>query len=183
MSKEKYNFMAPLHLACREDDLRPVMECVHFINGYAYASDGSILCKSSIEDYCTVINKDMLNGHALHKDSYAAILKYEVADAHDDGVEAYDDGGKRAFFPYFKSEDWQVPNFDSVLEGFSAVATATFGIRPELFAIADRCIVRPKGTPLRCTHQQPSKPIIVQCDSYGAQLCAIMPCLIDDTLF
>ena len=54
MSKEKSNFATPLHLACADDEIRPALECVHFIDGFAYATDGSILVKQSLKEYCNV---------------------------------------------------------------------------------------------------------------------------------
>lgn len=38
---EKFNFTTKLHVACSDDELRPIMNCVHFVGGFAYASNGN----------------------------------------------------------------------------------------------------------------------------------------------
>lgn len=66
---DKFNFTTKLHEACADDALRPVMMCVHFMNGFACASDAHIAVRQSLE-YHSIINPELLDGKSLHKDNY-----------------------------------------------------------------------------------------------------------------
>lgn len=181
MEIEKFNFTVPLHKACANDDLRPAFSHVYFIDGYAYASDAHILVEHSIDDYCFVIGKEFLNGHSLHRDSFQNIMKFDKAEANEEGVECWDEGGKKAFFPYSQS-DWDASKFKQIFKQVSPEPTQMFGIEPRYFAIADK--VLPHGTsPIKVTLSGMDKAMLLTCADYPNQRVLIMPSMIDQTIF
>ncbi len=183
MIQEKHNFSAPLHKACGNEDFRPAFSYVHFVNGYAYASNGRIAVKQSMADYCTVIDAEMMNGHAIHKDSFQDIIKYEIAQANDEGIECWDEDGKKAFYPYLPADsNVKTPNFDAVFAQVSPTPCKMFGINPAYFAIADKVLIH-GSTAVRVTLSGMNQPIMLECDEYPNQQVMIMPMTIDETLF
>lgn len=180
---DKHNFLAPLHKACCSDDLRPAFSYVHFVDGYAYASNGHIAIKQSIADYCSVIDADSLNGHAIHRDSFQDIIKYEIAQANDEGIECWNEDGKKAFYPYLTADsNVKTPNFEAAFAQVSPTTCKMFGINPALFAIADRVLIHGNEA-VRVTLSGMNKPMILDCDTYPNQKVLIMPMLVDETLF
>ncbi len=181
MSKDRNNFFAPLHLVCADDEYRPAFAFVYFIDGFAYATNGSMFIQQSIDDYCTVINKESLNGHALHKDSFANIMKFESVEARENGVECWDEGGKKAFFSY-KAVD-NAPNFKRVLDDIpSPTPVQAFGINPKYFDIAGKVLVHGLS-PIRVRLTGTATAMLLDCETSPNQRCFIMPSSINDTLF
>lgn len=78
MEEIRYNFLSPLHFACADDELRPNMECVYFQNGHAYATNAHVAIKQSLEHYCTVVNKDLLEGRCFYRDSFKDIFSFDI---------------------------------------------------------------------------------------------------------
>ena len=194
-TKEKFNFMTPLHLACGDDDFRPNFQYVFFIEGWAYASNAMVLIKQSLDDYCQVIDKENLNGHALHADSFKKILRYDTVQAFDDYVKAWKDDGAEAIFPYAK-EGITAPNFKKILEdrinptlidsdnSSRASMGNTIGLNPYLIEIAGKVLYsETKYTPLRLTVGKKDQAIIAEpvcIAEYPNQVALIMPISIDE---
>ena len=180
---QKYNFPTPLHLACATDELRPAMEYVHFVEGYAYASDGHIMVKQRIDEYCTAHDKENLTGKCIHRDSFENIRKFDNAKALEDGMECWDNnGGKKAFFPYGTVEEKR-PNFETVIPDGTTEHVPFIGINPKYIEIAGKCLVRDKHSPVRMTFRGLGKPITVTVDGFADQLAIIMPMLLGGNLF
>lgn len=116
MEKTKANFQTPLHLACSDDPCRPVMQYIFFENGYAYATNGHIAVKQSLDDYCDVIEKEKLNGHAIYKTAFAQILKFPMAVATEEGVECINDDFKVLF--RYADKDMVRPNLERAIGEF-----------------------------------------------------------------
>ena len=92
MKKLRINFNknCKMHLACSDDDLRPVMQYIYFKGGYAYASDAHILIKNKISEITELITEDQLNildGKYLHKSSFQKILTYDTIRITETGIE------------------------------------------------------------------------------------------------
>ena len=118
MAKLRINFNKELRmdLACATDDVRPIMNCIHFENGYAYASDGHILVKNLLLE-CTSIPEEQiekLNGKNLHRESYKELLKYDAIEISDEGIEATKNGEK--IFFYFSNIDGAYPSAEKTLQ-------------------------------------------------------------------
>lgn len=115
MRIQRFNFKkeVKMHLACSKDELRPAMNCIYFKNGYAYASDGHILVRNKIDEICTTIGIDNLDGKLLSAKSYSEILKYNHITITDEGILV---GRDRDLLYKFKTFDYKYPNADAVLK-------------------------------------------------------------------
>ena len=114
MTRVNFNKDVKMHLACNKDDLSPVLSFIFFKDGFAYATDGNILVKNKLEEFCNAENTDLLEGKLLHCDSYKEILKYEIIQIAEDGIECVDKHNEKAFF-YFSSSECMYPNADKAL--------------------------------------------------------------------
>jgi len=178
---EKETFTTKLHEACSSDELRPVMMCIHFLDGFAYASDGMIVIKQSLE-YHSIINSSSLNGKCLHKDNYKAIMQFEKATCDDLGVSCIAPDGRSAFFEYFDLKGVQMPNFESVLKPVASTPVSYIGIRPDLLNRLSKAMHSPDGI-LRIRFQGVDRWALVDVVGIENQCGVIMPAIINDTLF
>lgn len=113
---EKQNFTTELHKCCSSDkkETRLWAKAIHFNNGFAYASEGHVLIKSSLE-YHSVINPENLEGKAMHKDNFKEIIKFDVAECLEDGISCKSVDGQVAFYEYFNMEGTKAPDFNKVI--------------------------------------------------------------------
>jgi len=121
MKKERFNFNkdVKMHLACASDELRPVMECIYFKDGFAYASDGHILVKNRISE-CSTLDEETikgLDGKLLHKDFYKDILKYDNILIAEDGIECTK-GNDRAFFYFGDQDAMKYPDAEKLVQNY-----------------------------------------------------------------
>ena len=89
-----YNFLKKFKLydVC-SDDGRENLEYVHFINGYAYASDAHIIVRVPLS-VCTSFSEDeykKLNGYSIHFSLLKMLMQFEVVNI-DDGIDLDDKG-------------------------------------------------------------------------------------------
>lgn len=121
MEKIRINFNkeVKMNLACSNDELRPVMNQIYFKDGFAYASDGHILVKNKIKE-CSSINDEqiqILDNKYLHKDHYRDILKYDIIEISEEGIEAKKvNGGEKAFFYFSNAEEYKYPGAENLLQ-------------------------------------------------------------------
>jgi hypothetical protein len=174
----KFNFTSPLHLACAKDNLRPVMECIHFINGFAYASDAHIMVKQSLELH-TILNPEMLEGKSIHKKSYEQICTYDIVQACDDYILCKGEG-REAEFMY--SECGKPPNFEAVIPIDPIKGIEYLGINPKMVAIAGK-ILHGSDMGVRMTFRGGRKAVILTTEEYSNQLVLIMPIALEPCLF
>ncbi len=175
MAAKIETFLVPLHLACGRNELRPVFSYVHFIDDFAYATDGHIAIESSIDYYCKVIDKHNLNGHSIHRDAYALAAKCSTVVATAEGLRCQTRGGAEVFLPYPDMEKLglKIPSIPSIMSGYAEPAVH-FGIRPKYMAIFDKCLVH-TGDSLRFTMQGEDKAILVASVGYEGQRGVWMP--------
>lgn len=133
MAKLRINFNKGLNmdLACATDELRPIMNCIHFENGYTYASDGYILVRNLLTECSTIPEEkiEKLNGKNIHRETYKEILKYDIIEVSDDGIEAKRNG-ETSFF-YFSKIDGKYPDAEKVIQSalnMSSVAMSQIGL-------------------------------------------------------
>lgn len=121
-----FNKKVKMHEACANDGLRPVMECIYFKDGYAYASDGHILVKNKVSEISSISEEQIaqLDNVYLHKDIYKKILEFDLIDISAEGIECQKES-KKAFFYFQTFEDSKYPNADKVLEDMLNQPTAT----------------------------------------------------------
>lgn len=178
---DKRTFTTKLYEVCASDELRPIMVCVHFKDGFAYASDGHMLVKQSLE-YHTILGIDFLNGKSIHKDNYKAIMGFETAECNEDGVACSDSDGRTAFFEYFDIKDTAVPNFDAVLKPTGQKSIEFVGINPEYLAKIGKAMHVPSNI-FRLRFQGVDKSILIDTPEIENQWGLLMPAVINDSLF
>jgi len=142
MYSSKENFVTPLHLACSKNELtRPIMNYVHFKNGFAYASDGYVLVKQSLDDYCQVADKENLNGKMLHRDAFQRILKADKVTATESGVLCeFHKEKSTQHFNYGDCES-KLPDFEMVMPKIEdRKEVSKIGLRPDKIEQACKCL-------------------------------------------
>lgn len=181
---DKDNFTTKLHKCCSndKDDLRPFAKAIHFINGYAYAADGYIMVKTSLE-YQRVINPEKLEGKAIHMDNFKEILKFEIAECCEDGISCKNIDGQVAFYEYYSMGDKKTPKFESMMPDKTKLKdVAQIGINPKKLANLTDAMYSDTGTyRLRFTGSETS--IIIDCIGYPEQVGILMPIALTDSLF
>lgn len=178
---EKQTFKTKLYEVCCDDELRPVMVCVHFKNGFAYASNGCMVVKQSLE-YHTIKGIEFLEGKSLHKDNYKAIMGFEVAECNEEGVACADSDGRTAFFEYFDLKGANMPNFEEVLKPIGQKSIEFIGINPEYLAKIGKAMHVPTNA-LRLQFQGVDKGILIDTPDIENQWALLMPAIINDSLF
>lgn len=177
--KEKYNFTTPLHLACSDDDLRPALGSVYFIDGYAYASNGYMIVKQTI-NYHTVINPENLNGKTIHRDSFKQIMDFGYATAEEDGISCKDDDGREAFFPY--SQISSPTDFASIMPPIKLVEKSVIGLTPKFLAVAAKVLSGAKQNGFKVSMIEGEK-ICITTPFYDSQMVIIALMLIQEGVF
>jgi len=178
---EKFNFCSKLSAACTKDTLRPVLQCVHFKDGFAYASDGHVVIRQTLE-ISSVLDIENLNGHSIHKDCFDLIRKFDIAKATENGIECSDNEGGFAIFEYHDLKGVQMPNFDSVLKIDETKPVSFIGINPtKLKQIIDA--MHSDTNEFRLTFQGMDKGIIVETLDIDNQIALVMPVMLQQNLF
>lgn len=179
MSKvEKRTFTTPIHLACaKANDIRPAFEYIHFINGYAYASDGYILIKSNMKEYFKIEGVDRLNGRALHAEVYKLVMGFKIAEATTEGLECLTKSNQRVFIPYPNLEllGIKTPSFEIVTGKCELKPTNKLGIRPRYMRVIDKALVHDKFETIRCQLQGDNEAIVVDIPARPNQMALWMP--------
>lgn len=185
MSTLRINFNKNLkmHLACTKDELRPAMNHIYFENGFAYASDGHILVKNKLEE-CSSITYDqieLLHDKFLHREHYKDILKYDVIEVSDEGIEARK-GTEKVFFYFTIDETLKFPSAEKLMQDTfnkQNVNTSRIGFKLECLDRlrkslheSDNCEFRFKGDSINTT-------VILESISESASIGLIMPIRID----
>ena len=180
MSKERYNFASPIHLACADDKSRPIFECVHFINRFIYASDGTMLVKQSI-DYSQVIESIKLEGKSIHGDSFKEALTYKIVTATDEGLQCKDDD-RETFFYYSKFSD-KLPDFESIISSHCCKSVDFIGFDPKKIAISGKVLIGGEYSGIKVTFNGIDKGMMIEVLGYENQLVYLMPRILEPTLF
>lgn len=114
-TKNNFNKKVQMHLACSKDESHPVMQCIFFNNGFAYATDTHTLVRNRISEISGLNEAEIeaLNGKFLHADFYKDMLKYDSIMIAEDGIECAK-GNDKAFF-YFSTFE-KYPDAEKVLQ-------------------------------------------------------------------
>jgi len=180
--KQKQTFFTRLHECCGDDELRPLMQCVKFENGYAYAGNGMVAIKQTLA-LCGVINPENLDGKYLHKDSYKAIMSFEIAEANTDGVECWNENGQRVFFAYTEPPKDGNIDWESGMKKKKGLTGVTFiGFNPEQFAKLAKALYAPGGN-IRVQFTGIDTAMLVDVVGVDEQEAIIMPYILNNTLF
>lgn len=180
MATERKNFNknVQMHLACEKNELRPAFACVHFKDGFAYASDGLVLARNPIGEISTFDEQEAaaLDGKSLHMDFYKDMLKYDEVLISEEGVECHK-GGDKAFF-YFT--ETKMPAFEKVLQDALHSPTANIseiGFNMALFQRLSKAMGGKNET--KMTFKGAGKSIIIEpCDDTSSTVGLLMPILV-----
>lgn len=180
-NKNNFDKRVKMHLACEKNELRKKMECIHFKNGFAYASDGYILVRNRISEISGLEEHEIaaLDGKSIHADFYKDMLKYDNIMIADDGIEC-SKGDNKAFFYFSKFNEY--PNADKVLQDALNMQTTPMPqIKFDMYLMqrlnnalynSDKCVATFKGT---------NKPIVfTSIDDNVSSIGMIMPCYTGD---
>jgi len=176
---QKQTFTTKLYEVCANDELRPVMQCIHFIDGYAYAADGYIGIKQTLELH-SILGKENLEGKSIHRDSYKAIMGFEIAEANAEGIYCKSATGQSAFFDYFPTE--QMPNFGAYFAVKGQTTLSFIGINPELVTRLSKAMYNPSDN-MRLQFTGIDKHIIIDCPGVDGQEARLMPRILESSLF
>lgn len=175
----KFNFTSPLDLACATEDLRPAMQCIHFQNGFAYASDAVIMAKQSLELH-SILKPENLEGKAIHKDSFKQIMKFQFAEAREKYIYCKD-ADREAEFMYSEFSG-KAPNFESIIPDSKISGVEYFGINTKKVAIAGK-ILHGSDQGVRMTFRGGNMVVTLTTEEYNNQLVLIMPVALNGVLF
>jgi len=178
---DKQTFTLKLHECCGDDELQPMMMCVHFKDGFAYASDGHVAIKQSLE-YHTIICPECLDGKSLHKDNFKAVMGFEIAECDDAGIACKDNDGRTAFFEYFDRKGQEMPNFDSVMALKEIKPVDFIGINPKYMTMLSKAMHAPFEQ-YRFRFQGGDNPILIDVPDIPRQTAILMPVFLNDTLW
>lgn len=171
MAEIKNTFISDLHLACGNDKRRPAMQCIHFKDGFAYASDARVLIKQPLY-FNPVENKDILDGVAIHAESFKAIRKMKQVTATEEGFECISKDGSKVFFEYSKEKS---PDFEAVLKPKGAQMMGEIGVNPGLIGVLKKAMAG--GDRVKMTFQGQRNAILIEPLSaeYEGEVALIMP--------
>ena len=170
----KNTFITKLWECCSNDQLRPLMQCVHFSDGLAYASDGMVIIRQTLE-YHSILEPEFLEGKSIHKNNYKAIMAFENAVCNAEGIECYNTNGQTAFFAYYEpSEEMKTPNFEAMFRHLPGmVQLSGIGIDIDLMARACKALFCPsKKYTLQFTGID--SYILVEVDKWPEQTAIVM---------
>jgi hypothetical protein len=156
------------------------MGCVHFVDGFAYASNGGMLVKQTLS-YHSIIDPENLNGTSLHRDNYANIMQFEIARATPDGVHCSNKDGRTAFFEYYDRKGQEIPDFESVLGKLPVKAVDFIGIRPKDFDLLSKVLYNGEGVRVRFAGID--KAMVCDVIAWEEQVAIVMPLILNGTLF
>lgn len=178
---DKQNFTIKIYEACSDDELRPIMNCVHFENGFAYATNGHIAVKQSLE-YHTIIDPEILNGKSIHRDNFKNIMQFEIAQCTENGIVCKDSDGRTAVFDYFDTKGENFPNIESVLNFGEQKEIRFLGVAPKYIDKLNKSMHNPNGS-FRLRFYGNDKGIKVDVPDIPDQVAVLMPVMIDESLF
>lgn len=83
-----------IYNACVDLEPRPLMGYVHFLNGFAYASNSYIAVKIPLAEIAGELpDYEHLDGKGIHFSAYKKILQHDMAKVVVDGIECISDEG------------------------------------------------------------------------------------------
>lgn len=115
---ERHNFEKSFKLqACAGDDYRPIMNYIHIIGPYAYASDSHVLVKANLHNISTFNEEEILamNGMSIEAKMFRSILRHNVVSVEGDSIIAHEKGYDITYRLAKTEELGKLPDFEKVL--------------------------------------------------------------------
>ena len=190
----RHNFLqsVKLYKACAKDDTtRPVMECVHFEDGYAFASDSHVAVRMKIDGISNLEPEEIekLNGKTIHGSHFKQLLDCDViTEITDEGITATNIAAssieeKQTFFKF--KNDCKYPKIQEVFQtalGKSKNGASKLGIKPKLLLEAsDAMDAGKQGVVMEITNDREAivvYPISILMRSYAVAI--VMPVMVTD---
>lgn len=124
MAKTKRNFKTKAYLACSKDTSQVAMNYIIFEDGNLVAMDGHILLLQHLTGHGFSQDEvDLMEGKALHRETFQEILRYDTIKVTERGIEA-NKGKTNVIFTLQTLEeqcDHRYPNYKSVVPDSSNV--------------------------------------------------------------
>lgn len=184
--KTKQTFNTKLH-ECAGDDadkLRPMFQCIHFENGYAFVTDGVVAIKQTLS-FQSILNPENLDGKSIHKNSFKQIMAFEIAQANDEVIECWNENGQHVYFEYYERKpDEQPPSMDKIMKLKTGLTQLGFiGIEPDNLKRIKSAMYVPPGHSIRLQFTGIDRAILVDVPGVDEQEAILMPVVINGTLF
>lgn len=186
------NFIVPLHKACSTGGgkgVSPTLRSVFFQQGYAYATNGSIIAKHPLHLSTIQDPGEHLNGKGIPRESYEQILTFDIAEVSYEGINCKSEDGERtAFFEFTKLPvDYKQPDFKSFIKNLvkSPKSIEFISVDPKHLEIATKCLVGGQMG-IKLQFHGVDRGIIVTpfvTDIDDEQMVIVMPRIIEPSLF
>ena len=113
------------------------MQCVHFKNGYAYASNAHVLIKQPLS-LSNIQEPENLEGKAIHSSIFKEIRKMKYVACTPDGFECRTKDNQKVFYLY--SETNTPPDFEAVIPKDKLGGVAEIGINPAFVTLLEKAM-------------------------------------------
>lgn len=130
MSKEK--FVKPIHLACGNDELRPVLSHIRIKDGYAEATNAHMIVRQKLSK-TSLIPEDVIKemeGKLIYKGVWKELCDASSIEIIEGKIVAMTEAGKTIF--EFAEETTLFPKVESVLDTHSCAVASEIGINAKL---------------------------------------------------
>jgi hypothetical protein len=128
-------FVKPLHLACGDDELRPVLSCIKILNGEALATNGHIVVRQMLAD-TTLINVDEirnLEGKLINKYVWKELISAISLRVENDKIVVRNKAGITTY--QFEEEVAAYPDIDKAMSGFAIKEVGEFGLTANFITV------------------------------------------------
>lgn len=135
-NRHNFHSYVQLHKATAADELRPVMNYIHFKNGYAYATNAHILVKAKIEDISSLDFDEiqLLEGKAISAQNYKEMLKHNWIKVTEKGIVSQGEKEKEITYLFADMDNiGKAPDFERVLNTEQKVMMDKIAFKPQLF--------------------------------------------------
>lgn len=179
MSKNRIkNFRSRLDYACGNDDLRPFMQYIHFVDGYAFATDSHCIIIQCLK-FSGFSDEDIgfMNDNAIYKKSFMQIYKAKVLKVTEQG---FDDGEIVYKFKQIKTPiNFKQCTLD--IQNYQKGARKNVGINRSVVEKALKSMYSEYETHKLTFCKDRYHPIFVTTEvDESLQLCIVMPKLINE---
>jgi len=125
-------FVKPIHLACGDDELRPVMQLIRIKDGQAEATNGILLVRQALKDTTLISaeNAELMEGKLIHKAVWKEFLKATSLVVVGEQIHIETEAGNVIF--EFSPETELFPNVETILDRHEVKAVEQIGINPKL---------------------------------------------------
>lgn len=127
----------PLHLLCGKDANRPETEHIYFKKGYAYTFETHVCSKVHIKNQLlpkiNELEMQLLEGKAIHKETFILITKHKNFSVDDSGIVITDKAGTNLHCKFASDRGVRMPDIDQLLNyNTIAVPVERMGFNIEL---------------------------------------------------